>query len=86
MSKETDSFREKLEIQYKFPALYNFKFIVPKESTVEVKKIFPKSEHKLKPSRNGKYVSVTIPVMAASSDQIIEAYEKANKIKGIIAL
>lgn len=86
MSKETEAFREKLEIQYKFPALYNFKFIVPKEGTNEVKKLFPKSECKLKSSRNGKYVSVTIPVMTASSDQIIEAYEKANKIQGIIAL
>ena len=86
MSNKIDSFREKLEIQYRFPALYSFKFIVPKESKEDVMKIFPKSDHKLKPSKNGNYVSITINVMSSSSDQIIETYEKANKIKGIIAL
>lgn len=86
MSQETNSFKERLEKHYVFPALYKFKFIVPKESVEEVMKIFPKNEHQSKESKNGKYVSVTIPVMTSSSDQIIEAYETANKIKGIIAL
>ena len=86
MSKETQSFKEKLDIQYTFPALYKFKFIVPKKGLDEVMLIFPKTEHLLKQSKNGKYVSITINVMTSSSDQIIETYEKANKIKGIIAL
>ena len=86
MSKETDSFKEKLDIQYTFPALYKFRFIVPKESAAAVMDIFPKSDHQSKESKNGKYVSINIPVMAASSEQIIETYKTANKIKGIIAL
>ena len=86
MPADTESFKEKLDIQYTFPALYKFKFIVPKESLKAVMEIFPKNEHLLKKSKNGKYISITIPVLTASSDQIIETYEKANKIKGIIAL
>lgn len=86
MSKEIDSFKKKLDIQYIFPVLYKFKFIVPKENLDEVMLIFPKTEHLLKKSKNGKYVSITIPILVISSNQIIETYKKANKIKGIIAL
>jgi len=86
MSKESESFKEKLDIQYTYPALYKFKFIVLKGGSDKVMQIFPKTEHLMKESKNGKYVSITIPVMATSSNQIIETYKKANKIKGIIAL
>lgn len=86
MEGSMQSFREKLEEQYKFPALYMFKFIVPKDKAEEVTRLFPKAEAQMKPSKNGNYVSVTAKIMASSSDQIVGIYEAANKIEGIIAL
>ena len=80
------SFREKLEMIHQWPSLYMFKFIVPKGKEDEVKLLFPKNIVSLKSSRTGKYISVTAKVMAASSDQVINIYEMANEIDGLIAL
>jgi len=80
------AFKEKLEAMYSFPTLYMFKFIVPNARVGEIESLFPKNETKNKSSSGGKYVSVTIKMMAASSDQIIDIYTKASKIDGIISL
>ena len=66
--------------------LYTFKFICPKDKIEEVKVLFTKHDISEKPSRNGNYISLTINVMASSSDIIINTYVEANKVKGIIAL
>lgn len=80
------AFKEKLEAIGQFPMLYMFKFIVPNGSEVEIGTLFPKNEISLKPSSGGKYVSTTIQVMMDSADQIIEIYEKASSIEGVISL
>lgn len=86
MDESIDSFKEKLESNYSFPSLYTFKFIVKPEQVSEIEKLFPRHEVKLKPSSGGKYVSTTVKIMAASSDEIIERYQAASKIEGIISL
>lgn len=86
MEYSSDSFREKLESVHTFPTLYVYKFIVQQEQLQAVKALFPKHEMKTNPSRNGKYISTTIQVMVASSDEIIATYTKAKEIKGIISL
>ncbi|UXP33278.1 DUF493 domain-containing protein [Reichenbachiella agarivorans] len=86
MDESSQSFKEKLDSVHVFPTLYLFKFIVPEAQIPEVKALFAKHDVKLKPSKNGKYSSVTIQVMMGSSDQVIETYEKAKKIEGIISL
>lgn len=88
MEKKFDkaAFKEKLESVGQFPMLYMFKFIVPMGRENEVGALFPKNEMSLKPSSGGKYVSTTIQVMMESADQIIEVYEQAATIKGVIAL
>lgn len=80
------SFRQKLEQYYSWPALYTFKFIVPKGKETEVKELFPHHTTNEKTSKEGKYVSVTFQVMAPSSDAVIEVYQKASSIEGLIAL
>lgn len=80
------AFKEKLESVGQFPMLYMFKFIVPMGRENEVGALFPKNEMSLKPSSGGKYVSTTIQVMMESSDEIIEIYEQASVIEGVIAL
>ncbi|MBU2915506.1 MULTISPECIES: DUF493 domain-containing protein [Reichenbachiella] len=86
MDYSSQSFKDKLESVHSFPTLYMFKFIVPEAQVGAVNALFPKHDVKLKPSKNGKYVSATIQVMAGSSDQVIEVYESAKNIEGIISL
>ncbi len=81
-----ESFREKLDDLYDWPALYKFKFIVPNLQAKEVKGIFETGEMKEKESKNGKYISVSVQIMAQSSQEIIDYYIKAKKIEGIISL
>ncbi len=88
MKKEFDkiSFKEKLLASGQFPMLYMFKFIVPKEREHEIKALFPKNEVEVKSSSGGKYLSVTIQSMMDTPDQIIEIYEKASIVEGLISL
>ena len=80
------NFRKKLDQHYSWPALYVFKFIVPKSKALEVKALFPKHTPFGKPSKNGNYVSVTVEMMIPSSEAVIKIYQSASKIEGIIAL
>jgi len=81
-----DKFRDQLDRHYAWPALYTFKFIVPKGKEEEVKILFPRHISTEKPSKNGNYTSVTVSMMMPSSEAVIEIYTQASKIDGIIAL
>jgi len=81
-----ESFRQKLEDHYAWPALYMFKFIVPTGKENEVKDLFPYHTPTEKQSKQGNYTSVTVQIMIQSSDAVIEIYKKAALIEGIVAL
>ena len=83
---DVDSFKEKLESEYSFPALYMFKFIVPITQLDKVAVLFEKHDYQTRPSKKGSYVSMTAQMMMESSDKIIEVYKKASLIEGIISL
>jgi uncharacterized protein len=80
------NFREKLDQHYAWPALYIYKFIVPKGKEFEVKRLFPNHTVTEKLSKQGNYTSVTAQVMANSSDEVIRIYIAAASIEGIVAL
>lgn len=80
------NFREKLDTHYAWPALYTFKFIVPTGKEEEVKNLFPNHTSSEKRSKNGKYTSITINMMMRTSDAVIEVYQAASTIEGILAL
>jgi hypothetical protein len=82
----TNSLQEKLDQHYAWPALYTFKFIVPKGKEDEVKNLFPQHTSTAKASKNGNYTSITLNMMMPSSEAVIDVYVKASKIEGIIAL
>jgi putative lipoic acid-binding regulatory protein len=86
MSNDIQSFKEKLESVSEWPSLYMFKFIVLAEKQDQIKDVFENHEIIVKPSSKGKYVSLTIKMLANSSDQIIEKYIEADKVEGVIAL
>lgn len=81
-----NSFREKLEQHYAWPALYIFKFIVPTGKEIDVKKLFPLHEVSERLSKQGNYTSLTIQMMMPSSDAVIDVYQRASVIEGLIAL
>lgn len=82
--------KSQLEDTTKFPADYLYKFIVPTDGNQvqEVQDIFDKGGAIIdtKKSKTGKYISVSIRLQVASSDEVIEYYQKAEKVKGIISL
>ncbi|MDH5602837.1 MAG: DUF493 domain-containing protein, partial [Cyclobacteriaceae bacterium] len=60
------SFKEKLDQEYQWPALYTFKFITPKEKVSEVKSLFIRHTIRERPSKKGNYISLTFDMMAGS--------------------
>jgi hypothetical protein len=83
-----DKLREQLLLQ-EWPNVYLFKFIVPNENEkiAKVSSLFDEnSTLTLHPSSNGNYMSITIREVMMSANDIIEIYEKAAEIKGVITL
>ena len=82
-----NSFREKLDKFYAWPSLYTFKLILPAGKEGDLKDLFPLHTTSIvKSSETGKYVSITYQMMMPSSDSVIEVYQKASVIEGLIAL
>jgi putative lipoic acid-binding regulatory protein len=79
-----------LEDTTTFPSDYLYKFIVPSNANQveEVESLFNNSGAVIttKKSKAGKYISVSIVLKVGSSEEVIEYYRKAEKIKGIISL
>lgn len=92
--KDRKSFYKKLKTQLdettQFPADYLYKFIVPAKGngSDEVQKIFDNTGAVIntKKSKTGKYISISIVIKLASSDEVISYYEQAEKVEGIISL
>ena len=80
------NFKNQLENHYDFPAEYLFKFIVPMGQIEKLKSLFPPGKISLKHSKTGKYVGVSCKLNVESSNQIIDIYQQAYLIKGIISL
>jgi uncharacterized protein len=80
------SFQQKLDEHYAWPALYTYKFIVPKGKEDEVKALFPYHLTTERNSKQGNYTSVTVQVMMPSSEAVVAIYKKAALIEGIVAL
>lgn len=83
-----DKLRAQLELQ-EWPNLYLFKFIVPNttHAVAQVTGLFSDvAELYFNESKTGKFVSVSAKEVMISVDAIIEVYEKAGKIEGIVSL
>ncbi|RRN77534.1 DUF493 domain-containing protein [Pseudoxanthomonas sp. SGD-10] len=82
------NFKERLEQVEKFPAEYNFKFIVANQPAKieELKEIFTNLPVRLSASKNGKYVSLTISKYVQNADEVITYYKKAAQVEGVMML
>lgn len=86
MSWDEKAFAEKLEANHEFPDEYMFKFIVKPEHQQEVEALLPQAVVKVKPSSGNKYVSISLTQKMKSSQEVVDIYQQAYKIEGIIAL
>ncbi len=83
------SLREKLEENDDWPRVYFFKFIVPSDNQklAQVEALFgSEAQVSLKQSSKGNFVSVGAKELMLSADRVIERYEKAAQIEGLMAL
>ena len=67
-----DTLRAKLAAFEQWPGPYLFKFIAPKDRIGEVEALFEGHEYRLRPSRNGRWVSLTCERVMASSEAVVE--------------
>ena len=89
-----EEFYEKLKISLEettvFPTKYMYKFIIPsdKEKLSVIEKIFDYSGAVIntKPSKTGKYNSITVLVNMKSADDIIAKYKEVSVVEGVISL
>jgi len=80
------SFKEKLDANHNWPSVYMFKFIIPKQQEAEIYKLFDPKDIRKKASRGGNYLSITAKIKMGSSEDVMEIYREAYKIKDIISL
>lgn len=82
--------KESLLETTKFPTKYMYKFIIPKsdEKFAQIEHIFDNLGAVIssKPSKTGKYVSLTVIVSMPGPDEIITKYKEVSKVEGVISL
>jgi putative lipoic acid-binding regulatory protein len=84
-----DRLRERLDQVHEWPSVYMFKFIFEPENTrlEAVLALFPKeSEILRKYSTAGKYLSITVKEVMLSADEVVQRYDQASEIDGVIVL
>ena len=81
--------REKLEDR-NWPEIYLFKFIVPADNQIiaQAESLFDSdtAQIELRKSKTGKFVYISAKEMMMNVDSVIERYEEAVKIPGLMAL
>lgn len=83
-----DKLKEQLEL-LEWPDVYMFKFITPSsnENTAKIHALFDDAVDIVqKESSSNKYTVFTIKTVMVSAEAVIEIYEKASKIKGVVSL
>lgn len=63
-----------------------FKFILRPEQLADLKEIFPDESWRSRPSSAGKYVAVTMERWVKSSEEVLDIYQKALRIEGVMLL
>lgn len=85
-SEDGGQFKRLLDEQNDWPAPFIFKFIVPKDQLAALREVLDGYELRTRQSRNGNYLSITLEPVMQSSEEVIQIYGRASKIKGIVSL
>lgn len=85
--KDFVKFRKLLDEQYQWPAVYLFKFIVPRAGADRLLAMFAGCKDvSVRESGKGTYCSITARMIMPSSERVIAVYEAVADIEGIISL
>lgn len=80
------SFKEKLEAAHTWPCEFTFKFIMQPTELDSFKRLFPQDKWHKRESDQGRYVSVTMQRQVPDADAVLEVYDRAAKIPGVLLL
>lgn len=90
MSQDKERTKELLNDSYDWPAVFMFKFVVPSknEKIARIEALFSTktAEIRMRTSAKGNYTSVTVKEVMVSADAVLDVYEEAGKIEGLISL
>jgi putative lipoic acid-binding regulatory protein len=78
--------KDLLDVNHRWPCSYTFKFIVPADRIDDVRGIFKDDPREERRSSNGRYVSMTVHKTMPSAEAVLNIYDTAAKIAGLIAL
>jgi len=85
MNNKEQKFRALLDEHHIWPTKYTFKFIILSENIYKIKEKID-IEFEIRKSSNGKYSSISFEVIANSSQEIIDIYNKLKGVDGLISL
>ena len=83
------SLRTLLDKEHTWPSYFTFKFIYKSDSLIldQLEALFPKeSERIIKHSNKNKFESLTVKHLSNNADEILNLYQKASDIEGVITL
>ena len=90
MSEEAkNGLRQSLDKVHQWPSVYMFKFIFePEQERLDaVLALFNEASEKLRRySSGGKYLSLTVKEVMMNAEDVVERYDKATAIAGVIIL
>ena len=81
-----EEFIRMLDQEHQWPTWYMFKFIAPRGKEQQLVALFPDGKASVKASSKGNYRSVTSKIMISSAEEVLDIYQKAREIEGVIAL
>ncbi|MGM0758154.1 MAG: DUF493 domain-containing protein [Thermodesulfobacteriota bacterium] len=86
-STSTHEFKQRLDEHHQWPCTYMFKFIVPQDQTQKILNLFEsRDDLRTRPSRHGRYMSVTAKCTVSSSEEVVAVYQAAAQVEGVISL
>ena len=86
MTDKTEQFKQVLNDHHQWPCPYVYKFIVPSEKMDQFRELFASEDLETRPSRTGKYTSMTLTSTMCSADEVMAVYEKAAQVPGVMSL
>jgi len=86
MDDRHEQFHKLLDDHHQWPCPYLFKFIIPFEQLDAFCTLFEDHDLTKRPSRTGKYVSVSFESNMCSSHEVMAIYHKASQIPGVMSL
>jgi len=88
--KDFSRIKKALEVHHQWPGVYMFKFIVPadNEKLAQLQALFntTTAEVTTRPSSKGNFIALTAKEVMMNADLVMEKYEQAAEIDGVIAL